>query len=269
MKKAHFLITVIAVAVIAVSCKKVELEPAVQSPMLPLAVGNTWTYVDSLIVTSDLPSSDTLVKTIHYEVTRHKFEDYMPRQTATGKDPRKIVRIECWEMVNTDITYAPATLFVHDGTVYASPFYPFYAEDQSLSCNHVSIGLLAEPELFYTKYGNYYASMKVPNGDDPFLQVAPMFHDLPGCITGLGPVGYQRANFAIPIEPLPVNGLITSVTTPAGTFSCIDFGTVKWATGVGMISSYHEAEAAFKDHTQHLKIATLHWKRTLTNYHLE
>lgn len=43
------------------SCQKVEELPLANNALLPLAVGNTWTYTDTMIATTSLSTIDTIV----------------------------------------------------------------------------------------------------------------------------------------------------------------------------------------------------------------
>jgi hypothetical protein len=262
MKRQHSILAMVTLCFVLGACKRVDVIPESQITMLPLALGNEWVYVDSFIVTTSLPSTDTLVTAVRYEVTRQQEVDHYV------KEGRTMERLHGWEVSNSYFPSSPLTMVGRADTLYTSYYYTFfYNADQG--CNDITVNLLTNAALLYTYEGSLapVTAGTVNEGDS--LHFFPAFADLPDCIEGLGPDSVGAVNYQVFHRPSAYSSVLESVTTPAGTFTCVRFGTQLWAEGIGMIQMEQVGEAAYYDANYQLQTAQLRWKRSLNSYHIE
>ncbi len=265
MKKASIAFLSILLVFLVSSCAKVEVLPESQNAMLPLAVGNQWVYVDSFFVTSSLPGLDTLVTETTYDVTRKRWIDLF---VDKGKPTKTLQRWQGWEVTNT-ATRFPTTLIWKDDTLFSTGVPLLFNFGSSTICSRV-VGELEQnaPFIMTTSYDGLQVAMYANPGIGDSLVYVPAFHDLRECVNDLGPRNYQGIRYKVIFRPLVATATPVMVTTPAGTFTCTDFGSQLWAPGIGMVQSYQEGEAEFGDNNGMLQTAILQWKRVLKSYQL-
>jgi hypothetical protein len=207
-----------------------------------------------------------LVTNITYSVTRQASVD---RYLIDENNKKAMQRLEGYE-VTPNVQGATRPTWVSMGdTLYSTSEYRYLYPYYSSSCDKIKGSFLKMPNIIPTYRGNLRPAISANATAGDSLNFYPAFHDLPICMSNVGPIFGGNASFQIFFRPLVPSDSLESLTTPAGTFTCINFGSQWWAEGVGMIQSYHEGEAAFYDSYQHLQTGLLKWKRTLKSYHLE
>lgn len=247
------------------ACKKVELVPETQNVLLPLAVGNQWVYVDTFITTTSLPSSDTTVSTIVYDVTRARQLDHLVE--GGGK---RMERLSGWEIKNNYRPSRGISIVAIGDSLYSSAFYEYLWRTYSAAnCNYLGGAVREDPKgiVMASELVVFKPFMAFPVKAGDTLAYFPAFHDLSEC-SDIGPKNYQNVNYQLLFYPLVATDSIEAITTQAGTFNCINFGSQWWAEGVGMVQSYHEGEASFYDNQLHLQTGRVTWKRSLWSYRL-
>lgn len=263
--KVRRIATVIAVfAGMAMGCKKVEDVTPQTHPLLPLAVGNQWVFVDSFITSTSLPSSDTLVREVSYSVTRRKrtLETYM------GPGDHEVQRYEAWEVVCDYLPDKVFTYLVDSGMVYGpQPYFQLLGLNFDY-CNQIMKGQPETIELMHTQTETMYPGLVTPSTDTSTANIYPIFQDVPECIDGLGPSTETGVQYTMVIYPVQVDPTLVPVSTPAGVFGCQSIGSALWAPGVGLARVVNEAEAAFLDSQFQAQTGHLTWSRTLKSYTL-
>ena len=101
------------------------------------------------------------------------------------------------------------------------------------------------------------------------IAVSPAFHYPGRCFEEFGSVGNDHISYQVNIAPLQYEAGLLTVTTPAGTFSCHDFGTQLWAEGIGLVQSEQSGVTAFITEDGRAITGNITTKRVLKSYHLE
>ncbi|HEX2899207.1 MAG TPA: hypothetical protein VHS96_05735 [Bacteroidia bacterium] len=260
LKKCWMLLAFVAVVA---GCEKVEKLPLADNALLPLAAGNSWTYTDSMIVTTSLPTIDTIVSEVTFEVLKETYVD-----TYSNSRDRNFRRIRGWELAS-DLPGLPKTgIFPLDDTLWVDGWannFMFGFDD----CPSVKGNLAVGPDWVNTGNGTISPGIASNLADGGEIAVHPMFHAVPRCIFQLGYVDSSPLVYAIVFQPLTYDDDPVALTTPAGTFNCRDFGAQLWADGIGMVQFEYDGVTAFITESGAAVTGTLNWKRTLKRYNLE
>ena len=271
-KHPSILATLVVMVVTAFGCQKAEDFPLAQNEILPLAIGNSWTYSDSLIVETTIPSLDTVVTQVTFRVEREIYVDHIIEEG--GKE--SLERLHGWEIASNNDEFRNFGVFVRGEKIYANSEYTYRqnGEPRFLSsyyaCNGIYAQLAEEPEFLNTNTAALAPVIQYPLEAGSSLQTYPIFHSYGTCLESL-----LSANPNIPrllvasFGPLSNTGTSATVSTLAGTFDCVDYGSQYWSKGIGMIASSNQTTGEYYLENAELGEGTLTWKRSLISYHIE
>ena len=249
------------------SCKKVEVRDLESNAILPLATGNSWTYSDTLILETTLPSIDTLVSSMTYSVLGQLYMDYLTEED--GK--RKMNRLMGWHIKN-DNPYGVTTSIFPMGNRLFTPTYGSFNYNVSYQRCGFSIrgGFVdGEPEHVLGQHMNLQACLVYPPVPNQDLICYPAFRDYPICPSNVTPSFGGTVVFDIFFRAMHPTDSLELITTDAGTFTCTNYGAEWWSPGVGMVKAIESGTTAFYDSDPNQQTGTLRWSRTLKSYHLE
>lgn len=265
MKKLHHLLYVMAAIACVASCEKAVELPQGSNPILPLAVDNSWTYTDTVIATTSLPSIDTIVSEITFRITRTTFVDIL--ENVGGK--RNLKRIPGFFLEN-DMPGAYSTGFFPIGDTIWTDSWVSFPPNVPSDCPGIRMVLDTMPQLKWTHTTSLMPAITFPATVGSSIPVAPVFHARTRCETDeFGYVGQNPLSYQLNFHPLQYEAGQVTVTTPAGTFACMDFGSELWMEGIGLIQSEQDGATAFVSDGGTLVTGSVHWKRSLKAYHLE
>jgi hypothetical protein len=245
------------------SCQKVEELPLANNALLPLAVGNTWTYTDTMIATTSLSTIDTIVSEVTFSVVK---ETYIDTYNNSGK--RNFRRFRGWELSSGLSGLPNRGIFPVEDTLWVDGWAPNFLFGFG-NCPSVKGAMEVGPDWLNSSGTVVSPGLASGLADGAEMPVHPIFHDLPRCIFQLGYVGSTPLVYTIVFEPLTYDTDPVSLSTPAGAFNCRNFGSQLWADGVGLVQFQYAGATAFLDENGASVTGTLNWKRSLTSYHLE
>lgn len=204
MKKLFILVIFAALALSA--CKKPEQVPNVSNRIFPMAVGNTWTYVDSLVYLVDSVPQETTITSHTWEVMR---EGYLDEPYG---DRRRVK------------TYKVS---------YQKDSCEFFVFAHSQESGIVMLGIQAESGTIQLFEGEFV--MKYPMTTGEILVPDPMMWF--DCFEGIN-------SEVVPLKPdtLVHPGSNSQFISPAGTFTVFDYGNQIWAEDVGLIRLYYRQD---------------------------
>ncbi|MCB9232180.1 MAG: hypothetical protein H6581_10980 [Bacteroidia bacterium] len=211
------------------SCKKAERIPNTDNRIFPLAIGNSWTYTDTLVYFQDSIPKETTVTSFTWEVTR---EGYLDEPFGDRR------RMEAWKVAYTK-----------DSCGFAA----FVRSDET---GIVFMGFEGESGAIQLFEGDYVIKYPMSVGEI-FVPEGMMWFDC-----------YNTANSEIgPSSPdtLTLNSTTTQLTCPAGTFTVHDFGNQFWAPDVGLIRISYRQDV---ENTTTFHLDSHLRTRTLTSYSL-
>lgn len=272
MKKQSNIIAVIAVMILtAFGCQKVEEIPLAQNEILPLAVGNTWVYSD-IIITSTPSSIDTVSTQVTFKVIEKIYLDRVVKEN--GKE--RLERIHGWKVNSDNDDQRNFGLFVIGDKIYGSSEYTYFRNGEPdflptfNACHGILATLSETPEFISTNTVVIAPVIQYPIDAGKPLQTFPAFHNFGSC---LYPVEYTPegppVNFPVYFEPLIATSTPVVISTLAGTFNCIDYGSQYWSNGIGMIESHNITNGNYRNADGNVVDCTIDWKRTLVSYTIE
>jgi hypothetical protein len=244
------------------ACQKVEELPLESNALLPLAVGNTWTYTDTMITTTSLSTIDTVVSEVTFSVLK---ETYIDTYNNSGK--RKFRRLRGWELSSGIAGLPTFGIFPNQDTLWVDGWAPNFLYGFG-NCPSVKGAMELAPNWLNSSGTVVSPGLASGLADGAEMPVHPIFHDLPRCIYQLGYVGSMPLVYTIVFEPLTYDADPANLTTEAGTFNCRNFGSQLWADGVGLVQFQYSGATAFLDENGAAVTGTLTWKRSLKSYQL-
>lgn len=264
MKTTRIILCFAALALALVGCKKVDELPLHSNEIWPLAVGNTWTYVDSMILQTTAPTLDTVVSEMTFTVTSTTYADHL-----TKVDGKYIVqRIQGWEITNSDPQLEKWAVFLVGDSIYLQANYRFFFNMALWDCTTLQGGYDEGPITYRTQYDYPKLALVYPNIPNQRIVSFPALRQISNCIPVNFPTN-DRVVFKMFFEPLTVMDPPMTVTTEAGTFPCVNYGVEWWSPGVGMIRNRQTGTTAFYDQNHQLQTGSMVWTRNLRSYHLE
>jgi hypothetical protein len=263
---SKLLILLMAAAAMWTGCKRVELDPLTQHPLLPLAVGNTWTYVYSFTVQTSEPRSFLHTADITYTVTEEVYADIYDWSGNRGR----MRRVPGYRLLCSGDRVGEIGLFVMGDTLYAATFSFYMTHAYFAQCAQVQGHLVSNPAILGAQDGVLWPIMVHPSSPNQQFAAYPGFREFDGCVGATIPTfDGQDVVFDLFFEDIAVTDPALVVTTEAGTFDCVNWGSEQWAEGVGMVRAEHDGTTAFFDSTYTQQTGTLRWTRTLKSYHVQ
>ena len=269
MKKCLLLHLMIA-SIFVFGCQKAEELALQQNEILPLTYGNSWTYVDSIFVSTSVPSTDTLVSDITFRVDQ---ELYVDRVVEEGGKSR-LERIYGWQIAFGEGTRDYFGLFVIDKMVFTTSFNDLIFQSnisgQSITfCPRMQIEIREYPDYIPIETGSLTPVVQFPLELGGSLAATPAFQQTNGCLPDLDSGSDALPKYLMSkFEPL-VNLGSVAVTTLAGTFDCINFGEQRWSKGIGMIETRSITTTTYTIVDGSEIDRTVDWRRSLKAYHFE
>lgn len=264
MKKRQILPIVMMLLTFTVACHKVEVIELGSNPILPLKEGNRWTYVDTIIANSTLPSIDTIIAEQSFEVTGKTYIDI--RQRTNGKDESK--RIHGWEISSTETARYPTAVFVIGDTLFTS-VNGNYLLDSFPYCKGISSNYPPLNRLINSRTAAIAPMIVYPEQNNSTYGMNPSFHRPSSCDSRYQIIACEPDfNFRIDLPTLNFQTGKIAVTTETGTFDCLNYGSQLWIEDVGMIRSVYTDSTTFVSTDGNTQNATIEWRRTLKSYKL-
>lgn len=255
-----------------VSCDRPEVHPPETNDILPLAIGNSWTYSDTVIITTSIPSVDTLFSEITYTVDKQLF--------GSCRSEGDVHEFYGWQIKSDKDEIRPFQVVPFEGVIYSSPML-VNGRYVGTGCSNLPTGE-ATYEIdtvtpfclnrgFFASDENFvrsgiYPGLAYPANSGTTFYSLPVFHDFQ-CLPPLG--DGTRPNSAIfDIVPMTFSDSMISVQTPAGVFACLNYGSQLWALNVGMVKSFTSGSGEFTNYLNGQNYTyNIQRTRTLKQFH--
>lgn len=256
---------ILCTILVAYGCKKMEIVPEESNPILPLALGNTWTYADSFFISTTIPTLDTLASEITYTVANQVYVPFY--------HDNEFVRHYGWEITNSLPDAEPCFVVPMGDSLIITYDVIRWSGIRGGCLVHLNYSFEEIPYRDAATgrlgMGRFVKSMTYPVEAGMAQHIVPCFIERPLCISESGLLPYDiNLTFHHEFPPLVLSDSLATVITPAGTFSCLDFSFQRWSEGVGMIAFTMEDSVAIEDPRYSGQTAFLYWKRVLKDYQL-
>lgn len=251
-------------------CQKVEEIPLAQNEILPLALGNSWTYVDTVILTTTEPAVDTLISEITFRVTESVYAD----RHNVYDGSTEFERIHGWDVTYGEGQHERFGLFTIGNTIYTTGdrAYGFYSTnitgDNLYRCPIIGTQLIEVAAYEYYDSHIFAPVIQYPLEVGTKLNMLPVFQTPINCLPPLSNEGFPNLMLSR-IFPLVNSGSPVLINTVAGAFDCIDYGGQYWAKGIGMVASSNLSTSEYNLTDGSFVEATVDWRRSLVSYNIE
>jgi hypothetical protein len=264
MKKFQILASGVLLIASIMGCQKIkDLAPSSNS-IMPLALENRWTYVDTIIISSTMPSLDTIISEASFKVEK---EAYVDRKIEIdGKS--KYQRLHGFELSRSENELEPFALFVIGDTVYTT-FPTLLTPISGEPCPGINSDFRELPQLLLTNTGYIAQLIAFPADVNKEFPSFPIFHRPNACAIKHTPIPTSpNLNFEMTIPNLQAQIAKVTVRTEAGTFDCINYGHQFWMEGIGMIRSIYADTTQFIDSNGFQQTGNVEWRRSLKSYEI-